>query len=465
MSKVFTSFRARLVVLYTVITSIALIGFSLIVYFSIQYQSYAKLELDLAKRASHVIEQIDLKDGKLVLPPSITRGSALEVRYEALVDDEGKPFFKNPILNDKNIALTGEDLRGIGTKPKVMDARLSDDTELKLAVIRLKNVPGETYFVSASPVSEVERTLDDLASAMLFGNVLFVVLVMGIGYVFARRALKPVQEITQRAKEISHGDLRKRVNLQGPDDELKQLADTFDEMIARLEDLFEGQKRFFQDASHALRTPLTIIRGKLDVALRSKDATADDYRLALEDVLRESEFATRLVSDLLTVARGAKLTETLQLADFPADRMLAEVGARVTAMGKAKRIQVSVDSPAESVVVRGDEAQLGEAFLAVGDNAVKHCASGCEVRLGLEIVDGGAVFRISDNGAGISPEELPLIFERFYSARKREGDDTSGTGLGLAIAKQIVEAHGGKIDVESTPDGGTTFLLSIPLSS
>ncbi|MDI6816778.1 MAG: ATP-binding protein [Actinomycetota bacterium] len=461
----FTSFRARLVVLYTVITSIALIGFSLIVYFSIQYQSYTKLELDLTKRASHIIEQIDLKDGKLVLPPSITRGSALEVRYEALVDEEGEPFFKNPILDDKDIALSSNDLRGVGTKPKVIDARLSDETKLKLAVIRLKNVPGETYFVSASPISEVERTLDDLASAMLFGNVLFAVLVMGIGYVFARRVLKPVQEITQRAKEISHGDLRKRVNLQGPDDELKQLADTFDEMIARLEDLFEGQKRFFQDASHALRTPLTIIRGKLDVALRSKDATAHDYCLALEDVLRESEFATRLVSDLLTVARGEKLTETLQVADFPGDRMLAEVGARVTAMGKAKGIQVSVAGPAESVVVRGDEAQLGEALLAVGDNAVKHCASGCEVRLGLEIDHERAVFSVSNNGAGISPDELPFIFERFYSARKREGADTSGTGLGLAIAKQIVEAHGGKIDVASTPDGRTTFMLSLPLSS
>lgn len=451
----------RLVVLYTVITSLALVGFSLTIYFAIQYQSYKSLELDLAKRASHVIEQIDFQGGKLVLPPSITRGSVIERRYEFIVDEAAEPFFKNPILGDKSVVLNRGDLKDVSTKPKVIDSTLNDETPVKLAVSQLKNIPGKAFFVTASPISEVEGNLDNLATTMVFANIVFIIFVFGIGYVFARGALRPVHEITSLAREISRGDLKKRVNLKGQEDELKELADTFDEMISRLEELFEDQKTFFQDVSHELRTPLTIIRGKLDVALRSKNASPEDYRKVLKDVLCESEVATRLVNDLLKVARGERISDELKKADFPADRLLVEIGARISVLGKHKGINVGISVPDDIPMINGDEERIGEALLAIGDNAIKHCGPGGSVTLALNAEAPWVVFRVADTGEGIPEKDVPHIFERFYKVDTPTVRESTGTGLGLAIAKQVVEAHNGRIEVQSSSDG-TEFSVYLP---
>lgn len=488
MSRLFSSFRTRLVLLYTVTTSIALVSFSLIIYFAIKYQSYNALEQGLAKRASHIIEQIDFKNGKLVLPTSLTRGSAIEVRYEELADEYGEPFFKSRNLDGKSIIIGRENIRGVTTNPRIISAALSDDTPVKLAVIKLKKLPGSTYFITASPIYEVENNLRSLAATMVFANLLFVLFVSGIGYVFVRGAMRPVHEITRLAKDISHGDLRKRVNLQGPQDELKEMADTFDEMISRIEELFERQRSFFQDVSHELRTPLTIIRGKVDVALRSKSASHDNHRKVLEDVLSESEFASQLVNDLLRVARGEKLSDQLENEKFPVERILVEVAARVTTLGKQKGISIKTSTPDEPVFVYGDEQRLGEAFLAIADNAIKYGSLDGWVKLSLAKEGSWAVIAIADNGVGIAEDDLPFVFDRFYRVyspgsakldpgepdpgRSRAGELDSGkpdagkvrgAGLGLAIAKRIVEAHNGRIDVKSGTSG-TTFTIYLPVA-
>jgi signal transduction histidine kinase len=449
--------------LYTVLTSLALVGFSVSIYAAVQFQSYSELERDLMKRSSHIIEQVEVSGDKLMLPPSLTRSSILEIRYEVLIDSKGKAFFKNPLIGDRSIVVEGINLSQINNSPEVFNATLNDNTPVKVAIIRLKKSGEKAYFATARPIAEVKQRLKDLALIMVAANVLFVLLVIGIGNYFVLRALKPVQDITEMAKEISRGDLSKRVNLVGSHDELKELADTFDEMISRLERLLDGQKRFFQDVSHELRTPLTIIRGKVDVALRAKELSKDDQIKVLEDIKDETELAADLVNDLLTVARGEKIADDLKIAEFPVDRTLIEIGARLYSLGKQKDIRVDVKVPEQPVLIMGDETRFGEAILAVGDNAIKYCGPGDSVQLSLVSEGEFAIITIVDNGPGIRAEDQPFIFERFY--RSKIADKLPrGTGLGLAIAKNIAESHKGELYLKSCDSSGTVFEFKLPLA-
>jgi signal transduction histidine kinase len=457
------SFRARLVTLYSVMTSAALVGFSLLIFFAVSYQSYAALESSLAKRASHVIEQIDFADGKLVLPLSITRSSTIELRYEALIDENKNLSFKNPALGTNSISLNNVDLKLVKDKPRLYDSKLSNGVPVKLAVSRIKRVPSMAYFVSASPVEEVKKSMKSLGLTMLVGNVAFILLVIVIGNFFAGKALKPVTKITNMAKDISHGDLRKRVNLEGPRDELKELADTFDEMIARIEHLFEDQKLFFQDVSHDLRTPLTIIRGKIDVALMSKSATRDDYLKTLREVGEEAKIAGSMINDLLMAARGETTADDINKKIFPLDRMLIEVGARINSMAIQKGIEFNMEVPSDTVFVNGDEQKLAEAFLALGDNAVKYCSKGDKVFIGLSVDQDQAVINVKDNGPGISAADQPLVFQRFYRASDIDGK-ARGSGLGLAIAKRIIDAHEGTIELKQGTETGSVFEIKLSLT-
>ncbi|MBI4734227.1 MAG: HAMP domain-containing protein [Rubrobacteridae bacterium] len=417
------SFRTRLVVLYTILTSFALICFSATIFFAVRYQSYAKLEQDLIVRASHVNEQIDFEKDTLVLPPSMTRDSVLEIRYDVLIDEKRNSFFKSSVLGSREVLIDDLDLETIDYSPKLIDARLTDGTPIKSAIIRAKHIPGKSYFITAKPVAEVEAGMESLGITMAIGNVLFILLVFGIGSFFVQRALKPVRDITELAKDISRGDLSKRVNFSGPLDDLKALADMFDEMITKLEELFEGQKSFFQEVSHDLRTPLTIIRGKIDVALRSNNVTHSELVTVLNEVRNEAELATGLVNDLLAVARGEKAVEELKQAEFPLDRMVVEIGARITSLGKQK---------GDSLIIK------------------------------LSVSDAFAVTTIRDTGPGISKEDQPFVFEKFY--RSQSCDHSSrGFGLGLAIAKRIVEAHKASLKLVSSDKHGTEFEIRLPL--
>jgi signal transduction histidine kinase len=235
-------------------------------------------------------------------------------------------------------------------------------------------------------------------------------------------------------------------------------------MISRLERLLDGQKRFFQDVSHELRTPLTIIRGKVDVALRAKESSKDDQAKVLEDIRDETELAADLVNDLLIVARGEKIADDLKVMEFPIDRTLAEIGARLYSLGKQKDISVDINVSERSVLIMGDETRVGEAILAVGDNAIKYCGPGDSVRLSLVSEGEFAIITISDNGPGIAMEDQPFIFERFYRS-KTAGKLPRGTGLGLAIAKNIIESHKGELFLKSSDSSGTIFEFKLPLKS
>jgi two-component system, OmpR family, sensor kinase len=315
-----------------------------------------------------------------------------------------------------------------------------------------------------------------------------------IGAPLTSVALRPLSRVTQAARRVAAGDLSQRVRLDHGDDEIGQLGVTFDVMVARIEAAFGARRRseermrqFIADASHELRTPLTSIRGYTDVLLRGAKDDPETTERVLLATRREAERMSRLVNDLLTLAR---LDTGRPLETRPVD-LLALAGecvdqARILA--GQREVLMRTDGRGRLMVV-GDPDRLKQVVLVLLDNALKYGRQTPDgwARLSVGRHDGQAIITVEDNGPGIAPDDLPRIFERFYRAeraaraRRMAGAPasassttqpaaqpaaprTEGSGLGLAIAQAIARAHGGELTVQSALGSGTTFTLTLPLS-
>jgi heavy metal sensor kinase len=331
------------------------------------------------------------------------------------------------------------------------------------------------FIILGSPVDPGNQ-LQRLLFTLLLGILVILVGAMAGGFWLADRAMRPVRVITKAAHEIGETDLSRRLNL-GTRDELGELADTFDAMLARLQAAFERQRQFTADASHELRTPLTIVNLESSRAL-STHRTLPEYRRALTVIQAENDWMTRLVNNLLTLARmdagQAKLKlETLDLSDVALD-----VVERMAPLAKQKGVRLEAGELPE-LLVNGDRQFLSQMVSNLVDNAIKYSESpDCRVRVETGIktgeASGGAWIRVVDNGPGIEPQHLQHIFERFYrvdqarshdSVVEHENDDGSptGSGLGLSIVQWVAQAHGGRVNVDSVVGSGTIFEVTLPL--
>jgi signal transduction histidine kinase len=311
---------------------------------------------------------------------------------------------------------------------------------------------------------ELERRVNAHTLANLrnfsFGalGVLFVAS-LGVGWIISGRVLAPIGRITRVARDIQATSLSRRIELDGPDDELKRLADTFDGMLERLDRAFSAERRLLADASHELRTPLAIIQTNLDVALDAPDGDADRLRRAAVVARRATDRMARLVDDLLAHARLEALqigTETVDIAALVRD-CNEEFGAVAT-----KRAVRLVTAAPEAVSVLGDYECLKRALANLLENAIRHAKpEGC-VRLTAGAQGAWASVVVQDDGPGIAAEHRERVFDRFYRVDKSRSRAAGGSGLGLAIVRQTVEAHGGRVELVSEPGRGSTFTLRLP---
>jgi heavy metal sensor kinase len=286
------------------------------------------------------------------------------------------------------------------------------------------------------------------------------------GFVMAKRALAPIQEITVAARAVAAGDLSRRLNAEVPDKEIRVLVRALNKMFGDLQASFQSQKRFTADASHELRLPLTIMKGEIEVALR-QPRPADEYADTLRHQLDTIERMQRIVNDLLTLAKAD--AGTLELAQEPIDLslMLQEAGQHHLVLFAQKNIGLDMDLE-DGLEVMGDASHLERAILNLLNNAWKYAPEGSTVYMSAHAHDNHVRIGVRDEGPGIGVEHQSLVFDRFYradDARARSGGEgAGGAGLGLAICKRIVEAHGGRIWVESQPGHGAQFLIDLPLS-
>lgn len=272
-------------------------------------------------------------------------------------------------------------------------------------------------------------------------------------------ALKPVSLVSQTARRISANKLNERLSLEGPHDEVKELADAFDQMLNRLESAFAQQGEFVANAAHELRTPLTVLRTNLEVIQSDPGATAEDYRSILVTLERSIYRLESLVTDLLLLAKSEK---EIAREKIIVGALLEETIGDLSPMAKEKDINISLNGGLETLI-HGDPTLLGRVFANVLENGIRYNNPGGKVEITVSSDNGHVVVSIVDNGPGISPEEQAHIFERFYRADKSRSRHSGGAGLGLSIAAHIVHIHMGEISVESEIGKGSKFSVRLPV--
>lgn len=307
-----------------------------------------------------------------------------------------------------------------------------------------------------------EQALDQLrtyafgALGLLFVGSLFV------GWFVAGMVLRPVGRITAVAKDIEATDLSRRIDLDGPEDELKELADTFDGMLGRIDEAFESQREFIHEASHELRNPLAVIRTNIDVALDDPDASIDDLRSVGEVVGRSAERMSTLVDDLLLYARHG--TRQTRREDVDLVSEVEDLVEEFSAAAEANGLTLAADVSTSGLPVRGDSQAIHRAAANLVANAVRLAPEGSTVTVVAADEGRWVTLTVIDEGPGIDSEDQLRVFQRFWRGDKTEARVAGRSGLGLTIVRQIAEAHGGRIELESEVGVGSRFTLRFPRS-
>ncbi len=311
----------------------------------------------------------------------------------------------------------------------------------------------------------VEDTLETFVTVLAASGLLAFLLSVGGAYLLARAALSPVEAVVSSASEMTEGDLSRRLPVSHPKDEIGRLTTTINALLARLEAAFarreealSRQRRFAADASHELRTPLTSIAGYARMLQEWGLTNPQTAREGVEAIRRESERMQELVEGMLALTRGDE-GAPLEIDDHDL-AAIAEEAAQTARSAAAEKLAIGYLPPNQPVSAPFDRDRIRQVASILLDNAVKYTPEGGKVTVTARERDGWAVLEVSDTGVGIAEDQLPLIFERFHRADPSR--TTDGAGLGLSIARQIAEAHGGKIEVQSTPTEGSTFTLLLP---
>ena len=281
------------------------------------------------------------------------------------------------------------------------------------------------------------------------------------GWWMAGRMLRPVQEISAVARRLSASTLHERIDLKGPKDELRQLADTFDAMLGRLEAAFVAQREFVSNASHELRTPLAIMRTELDVTLADPATSADDLRHMAETIRSAIARSEDVIDKLLVLAESEDLVEhdAVDLA-----RVAEGVVEHHARAADARGLKFQVNAQPSSVL--GDEALLERLADNLVDNAVRYALPGSVIEVAVGTDEGDhVVLRVANDGDVISPDEVPRLFERFYRRGTSRSRHTGGSGLGLAIVAAVAQVHGGRVSGEAPPNGGLVVTVTLPGST
>jgi heavy metal sensor kinase len=342
--------------------------------------------------------------------------------------------------------------------------RLPSGELMRLATRRTEGYDGADFYVRlGQSLAALERARTRLL--LILGISIPVALLLSSfgGLVLANQALSPVDRITTAAEAIGAGDLTKRVPTPAKMDEIGRLAATFNQMIARLQAAFERQKQFTSDASHELRTPLAVLRGDIELTLR-RERTAEEYQRTLASNLEEIIRLSRLVEDLLMLARADAGRVELRCEPVNLTELCQKMTEYISPLAEQREQTLRYHAPAEAVWVKADVQRIKQLLLNLLDNAIKYTEPRGTITLTLAMEEGCAALAVADTGRGIPAEDVPHVFERFFRRSAKTSDRSApGSGLGLSIVKWIVDAHGGKIEVQSQLGVGTTFTTKLPL--
>ena len=283
------------------------------------------------------------------------------------------------------------------------------------------------------------------------------------GYFLSKKMLKPVDNVSALATRISTSNLKERINYQGPEDEMKRLADTFDGMLNRLEESFNMQNRFIQDASHELKTPIAIARTNIEVVEMDENPSVEDYRKLVEVLKTNTERMSRLSEKLLVLSQNQERMFEYTAIDI--NLLIEDIVEEINPYARNCNVKLTPDLSEAELPVNIDNFAVKQAVTNLIDNAVKYNHSGGYVKISTRKDGNKAVITVEDDGIGIAEEDQKNIFDRFFRVDKSRSRAQGGSGLGLAIVKEIIESHNGSIDVKSEPGKGSIFTITLPLYS
>jgi heavy metal sensor kinase len=319
------------------------------------------------------------------------------------------------------------------------------------------------YLVVGKPIYEYQNAIET------FNRYYFLSLPVGLvvsgllGWLLAKRALHPLDQVASAAQGVSGANLRVRIPVRGANDELDRLIESFNSMAVRLEASFEQIRQFSTDVSHELRTPLTAIRGQLEVALFTAK-TPEQYHEAMVNALQDVEQLSNIVRALLLLSQAESGQLVLQMVPLRMADVAEDVAEQFQLPAEEENLKLTTDlDSARMALIRADRTQIGRLITNLLSNAVKYTPSGGSVHVSLRVEGSNLVFEVRDTGMGIPAEKLPHIFDRFYRVRPAHTNPIQGLGLGLSFVAWIVKAHNGTIDVESEPGKGTAFRVRLPL--
>ena len=455
--------RARLTAWYVAAVTLTLTTFALLMYVWLSGTLSRHHDPELmatADRVARLLQTVPLDEAHVASAIGASDGAA---RLLMVRDGAGELLYRSPMLAlaeptiGHHEALVHAVTMG-STAPEFFTVTLERSGPVRFICTPINRTPA-AYVQVGNDLGEIPATLHSIAIASLTLIPVVVVLTSFGGWLIARRALAPIDAMDSTLRSIEATDLSRRVYLRPADRELSGLVRTINGLLARLEQAFKDLRDFTADASHQLQTPLTVMKGTIEMARRSHPGAAT----ILDDLDEEVNDMSTVVSELQSLSLADADTQDAMAADVDLSAVCGDAIEILAALGEMKEVTIHGDI-AQGVHVAGGLQKLKQMILNLGDNAIKYTPAGGRVSLALWSDGPAAVLEVSDTGIGIPAPELPHVFDRFYRVSSA-GANTTGSGLGLAIAKRIVEVHGGQITVESTLGQGTRFRVTLPLET
>lgn len=459
--------RHRITLWITGAGVLASLAFSVIVFGEMLEQPYKLIDKDLETMAGTVISLVET--AQLMSDGSIPNGLPFDIKqyWIKIYDDRHNVLYQSKLTGYADFPL--QDLERAYMVERIVPRKcidLDQDSRDEVA-FRVKTVNGSLggkpcIVQIGKPVEKLEEEIVDLVQGIAAGLSVTTVLLMILSYFIAGKILKPINVINHMARDINDRSLDRRIPLGKSRDELYELSKSLNRMFDRLQYSFAMQKQFIVDASHELKSPITLLSLFLEDSTHRQDLP-ESFRLSLIRQVDILQRMSRLVKNLLDLS-ALEMKESLAVTELDLPDLVKSVHEDYAEVVEARQIEMVIDIP-EDLVIRGDRDYLHRAMVNLVDNAIKYNTKGGRIEITVEAKNTNVYVSISNSGKGIPEEDINRVFEQFYRVEKSRSLQHGGSGIGLAIVKRIIELHGGSISIESEPDAWTRVNIYLPISA